>query len=188
MASTKAREDIKADLKTLKEDLKTGAREETQRLREKAAEAEAKLRAKGEEVREQARGYYDEARHARSRVLRRRRRTPGRGATLCGRAGPGASAAVDRRGAGRRRHSGHASGWSSPLMFKGLVKKLVATAVVAASAFLAVIFLGLSIFYGLSLKLTPLGAAAVTFGTVRLGRPDRDPGLPAQRRGRRGRG
>ncbi|NAW40484.1 DUF883 domain-containing protein, partial [Salmonella sp. fj-h1] len=43
MASTKAREDIKADLKTLKEDLKTGAREETQRLREKAAEAEAKL-------------------------------------------------------------------------------------------------------------------------------------------------
>ncbi|GAW41911.1 hypothetical protein SH203_02322 [Brevundimonas sp. SH203] len=49
-------------------------------------------------------------------------------------------------------------------MFKGLVKKLVATAVVAASAFLAVIFLGLSIFYALSLKLTPLGAAAVTFG------------------------
>ena len=41
MATTKAREDIKADLKTLKEDLKTGAREETQRLRDKAAEAEA---------------------------------------------------------------------------------------------------------------------------------------------------
>ena len=40
MATTKAREDIKADLKTLKEDLKTGAREETQRLRDKAAEAE----------------------------------------------------------------------------------------------------------------------------------------------------
>ena len=53
-------------------------------------------------------------------------------------------------------------------MFKGLVKKLVATAVVAASAFLAVIFLGLSIFYGLSLKLTPLGAAAVTFGLFAL--------------------
>ena len=34
MATTKAREDIKADLKTLKEDLKVGAREDTQRLRE----------------------------------------------------------------------------------------------------------------------------------------------------------
>ena len=42
MATTKAREDIKADLKTLKEDLKAGAREETQRLREKAEEAEAR--------------------------------------------------------------------------------------------------------------------------------------------------
>ena len=62
MATTKAREDIKADLKTLKEDLKTGAREETQRLREKAAEAEARLRAKGDEVRQQARGYYETAR------------------------------------------------------------------------------------------------------------------------------
>ena len=49
-------------------------------------------------------------------------------------------------------------------MFKGIVKKLVATAVVAASAFLAVVFLGVSIFYALSLTLTPLGAAAVTFG------------------------
>ena len=37
MATTKAREDIKNDLKTLKEDLKTGAREETARLKEKAA-------------------------------------------------------------------------------------------------------------------------------------------------------
>lgn len=53
-------------------------------------------------------------------------------------------------------------------MFKALVKKLVATAVVAASAFLAVIFLGLTIFYALSLKLTPLGAAAVTFGLFAL--------------------
>ncbi|MEC8533825.1 MAG: DUF883 domain-containing protein [Pseudomonadota bacterium] len=61
MATTKAREDIKADLKTLKEDLKAGAREETQRLREKAEEAEARLRAKSEEVREQARTYYDAA-------------------------------------------------------------------------------------------------------------------------------
>ena len=62
MATTKAREDIKADLKTLKEDLKVGAREETQRLREKAAEADARLREKGEELRERARGYYDQAR------------------------------------------------------------------------------------------------------------------------------
>src|SRR5690606_40150449 len=35
MATSKAREDIKNDLKTLKEDLKAGAREETQRLKEK---------------------------------------------------------------------------------------------------------------------------------------------------------
>jgi membrane protein implicated in regulation of membrane protease activity len=53
-------------------------------------------------------------------------------------------------------------------MFKGLVKKLVATAVVAASAFLAVVFLGVSIFYALCLTLTPLGAAAVTFGLFAL--------------------
>ncbi|MFA4938687.1 hypothetical protein [Brevundimonas sp.] len=53
-------------------------------------------------------------------------------------------------------------------MFKGIVKKLVATAVVAASVFLAVVFLGVSIFYALSLKLTPLGAAAVTFGLFAL--------------------
>ena len=53
-------------------------------------------------------------------------------------------------------------------MFTGIVKKLVATAVVAASVFLAVVFLGLSIFYALSLTLTPLGAAAVTFGLFAL--------------------
>ncbi|WP_313447096.1 hypothetical protein [Brevundimonas sp.] len=53
-------------------------------------------------------------------------------------------------------------------MFKGIVKKLVATAVVAASAFLAVVFLGVAIFYALSLTLTPLGAAAVTFGLFSL--------------------
>ena len=62
MATTKAREDIKNDLKTLKEDLKTGAREETQRLKEKAAAAEARLREQGDELREKARGYYDDAR------------------------------------------------------------------------------------------------------------------------------
>lgn len=53
-------------------------------------------------------------------------------------------------------------------MFKGIVKKLVATAVVAASVFLAIVFLGVSIFYALSLTLTPLGAAAVTFGLFAL--------------------
>ena len=49
-------------------------------------------------------------------------------------------------------------------MFKGIVKRLVATSVVAASVFLAVVFLGLALFYALSLAMTPLGAAAVTFG------------------------
>ncbi len=53
-------------------------------------------------------------------------------------------------------------------MFKSIVKKLVATAVVAASVFLAVLFLGVAIFYALSLTLTPLGAAAVTFGLFAL--------------------
>ncbi len=53
-------------------------------------------------------------------------------------------------------------------MFKGIVKKLVAPAVVAASVLLAVVFLGVSIYYALSLTLTPLGAAAVTFGLFAL--------------------
>ena len=50
MATTKAREDIKNDLKTLKEDLKVGAREETARLREKAGVAEARIREKAAET------------------------------------------------------------------------------------------------------------------------------------------
>jgi membrane protein implicated in regulation of membrane protease activity len=49
-------------------------------------------------------------------------------------------------------------------MFKGIVKRLVATSIVAASVFLAVVFLGLALFYALSLAMTPLGAAAITFG------------------------
>lgn len=53
-------------------------------------------------------------------------------------------------------------------MFKGIIRRAVAISVVAASLFLAVIFLGLAIFYGLSLVLTPLGAAAVTFGLFAL--------------------
>jgi membrane protein implicated in regulation of membrane protease activity len=53
-------------------------------------------------------------------------------------------------------------------MFKGIVKRLVATSVVAASVFLAVVFLGLALFYALSLAMTPLGAAAITFGLFSL--------------------
>ncbi|WP_395944177.1 hypothetical protein [Brevundimonas sp.] len=53
-------------------------------------------------------------------------------------------------------------------MFKGIVKRLVATSVVAASVFLAVVFLGLTIFYALGLVMTPFGAAAVTFGLFAL--------------------
>ena len=41
MATTKAREDIKNDLKTLKEDIKVGAREEGERLRARAEAEES---------------------------------------------------------------------------------------------------------------------------------------------------
>ena len=53
-------------------------------------------------------------------------------------------------------------------MFKGIVKRVVATSVAAASVFLAVVFLGLTIFNGLSLVTTPLGASAITFGLFAL--------------------
>ena len=53
-------------------------------------------------------------------------------------------------------------------MFKGILKRAVATAVVAASVFLAVIFLGVAVFYALQLMTTPLGAAAITFGLFAL--------------------
>ena len=46
---------------------------------------------------------------------------------------------------------------------KGLVKKLVAGFAAAASAFVAVIALGATLFYALCLVLPALGAAAVTF-------------------------
>lgn len=49
-------------------------------------------------------------------------------------------------------------------MFKAIVNKLVAVSVVAASAFVAVLFFGVAIFYALCLVMSPLGAAAVTFG------------------------
>ena len=53
-------------------------------------------------------------------------------------------------------------------MFKGILKRAVATAVVAASVCLAVIFLGVAVFYALQLMTTPLGAAAITFGLFAL--------------------
>ena len=49
-------------------------------------------------------------------------------------------------------------------MFKGLLQKAVAGAIVAASAFMAVIFLGLAIYNAIALIWPPLGAAAATFG------------------------
>ena len=49
-------------------------------------------------------------------------------------------------------------------MLDGLFKKLTAIAVVAASALVATVALGFTVFYALSLVMTPLGAAAVTTG------------------------
>ena len=51
---------------------------------------------------------------------------------------------------------------------KGLVKKLVAGLAAAASAFVAVIALGATLFYALCLVLPALGAAAITFGVFAL--------------------
>lgn len=51
---------------------------------------------------------------------------------------------------------------------KGLVKKLTAAFVVAASAFVAVVALGATLFYALALVLPPLGAAAITAGFFAL--------------------
>lgn len=51
---------------------------------------------------------------------------------------------------------------------KGLVKKLTAAFVVAASAFVAVVALGATLYYALALVLPPLGAAAITAGVFAL--------------------
>lgn len=51
---------------------------------------------------------------------------------------------------------------------KGLVKKLTAAFVVAASAFVAVVALGATLYYALALILPPLGAAAITAGFFAL--------------------
>lgn len=51
---------------------------------------------------------------------------------------------------------------------KGLVKRLTATFVVAASAFVTIVALGATTFYALALVLPALGAAAVTAGIFAL--------------------
>lgn len=53
-------------------------------------------------------------------------------------------------------------------MLDGLFKKLTALAVVAASALVATIALGFTVFYALSLVMSPLGAAATTMGLFAL--------------------
>ena len=47
---------------------------------------------------------------------------------------------------------------------KGLIKKLTAAFVVAASAFVAVVALGATLYYSLALVLPAVGAAAITAG------------------------
>ena len=51
---------------------------------------------------------------------------------------------------------------------KGLVKKLTAAFVVAASAFVAIVALGATLYYALALVLPPLGAAAITAAVFAL--------------------
>ena len=53
-------------------------------------------------------------------------------------------------------------------MLKKLLKKAVAGAIVAASAFVAVIFLGVTLYHALALIMPPLGASAATFGLFAL--------------------
>jgi hypothetical protein len=51
---------------------------------------------------------------------------------------------------------------------KGLIKKLTAAFVVAASAFVAIVALGATLYYALALVLPALGAAAITAGVFAL--------------------
>lgn len=48
------------------------------------------------------------------------------------------------------------------MLGRGLVNRLVATAVAAGAAFVAVVALGATVYYALALALPPLGAAAIT--------------------------
>lgn len=54
------------------------------------------------------------------------------------------------------------------MMVKGLVKKLTAAFVVAASAFVAIVAFGATVYYGLQLVMPPLAAAALTSGGFAL--------------------
>ncbi|MBU1348365.1 MAG: hypothetical protein KKA16_15600 [Alphaproteobacteria bacterium] len=51
---------------------------------------------------------------------------------------------------------------------KGLVKRLTAAFVVAASAFVAVVALGATLYYALALVMSPIGAAAITAGVFTI--------------------
>src|SRR5690606_24947785 len=96
-------------------------------------------------------------------ILRRRGGTAGRGASRPGRAGSGASDAVDRHRPGRGRGSGPPAGRPPSLMpGKGLFDKLVAAAVAAACAFVAAVALLATLFYMLLMVVPPAGAAAIT--------------------------
>ena len=53
-------------------------------------------------------------------------------------------------------------------MIRKLVNRMVSGAVAAAAAFVAVIALGATLFYGLSLVMLPVGAAAITAGVFAL--------------------
>lgn len=49
-------------------------------------------------------------------------------------------------------------------MIRDLLNRAIAVAVAAAAAFVAIVALGATVYYGLSLVVTPLGAAAITAG------------------------
>ncbi|WP_292052199.1 MULTISPECIES: hypothetical protein [unclassified Brevundimonas] len=53
-------------------------------------------------------------------------------------------------------------------MIRKLVNRMVAGAVAASAAFVAIVALGATLFYALSMMLLPLGAAAITAGVFAL--------------------
>lgn len=53
-------------------------------------------------------------------------------------------------------------------MIRQLVQRAVSGAIAAAAAFVAVVFVGVTIFFALSLVLLPVGAAAITAGLFAL--------------------
>ncbi|WP_296818458.1 DUF883 domain-containing protein [Brevundimonas sp.] len=58
---SRARDNVKRDLKNLKNDVEAVGREEAERLRGLAAQADESVRARTAELRDRARRYYDEA-------------------------------------------------------------------------------------------------------------------------------